>query len=166
MKKTELETMIREVVRKECKTALYEALTELFGSTQPKQQTIVSKPKIKESVQPNPVVEIKKTFTKNPILNSILNETANDPATYSRLKAMSSGTSVPSGEGVDISSLPGMENISFNDIAQDINEGMEFSVGKMPEITPTFQKQSNPATTKMAEIFKKSLELSKSKQGF
>ena len=64
-KKTNVRTLIRTIVREEVAMAIHEVITEL---KQPVQQVSQPTPKRK-------VVE-KKTFTKNSILNDILNETA------------------------------------------------------------------------------------------
>tara|TARA_R100001443_G_scaffold110179_1_gene121953 strand:+ start:1506 stop:1940 length:435 start_codon:yes stop_codon:yes gene_type:complete len=65
MKKSQLKTMIRQIVREEVAMAINEVITEL---KQPTQQVSQPKPKKK-------VIE-KKEFTKNSILNDVLNETA------------------------------------------------------------------------------------------
>jgi len=65
-KKTNVKTLIRGIVREEVALAIQEVVKEL---KQPIQK--VSKPKQKEKL-----VE-KKKFSKNPLLNDILNETAN-----------------------------------------------------------------------------------------
>ena len=66
-KKTNIRQVIRKIVREEVAMAINEVITEL---KQPTQQ--VSKPKPKKKI-----VE-KQTFTKNSILNDVLNETAMD----------------------------------------------------------------------------------------
>jgi len=63
-KKTNMRTLIRQIVREEVAMAIQEVITEL---KQPTQQ--VSQP------QPKKIVE-KKTFSKNSVLNDVLNETA------------------------------------------------------------------------------------------
>ena len=68
-KKTNARTIIRKIVREEVAMAIGEVITEL---KQPNQQVLKSKPKKK-------VVEGKRKyqkFTKNSVLNDILNETA------------------------------------------------------------------------------------------
>tara|TARA_R100001443_G_C3330186_1_gene172131 strand:- start:417 stop:842 length:426 start_codon:yes stop_codon:yes gene_type:complete len=68
-KKTNVRTLIRGIVREEVAMAIKEVITELKKPTQQ-----ISKPKRK-------VVEGKRTykkFTKNSVLNDILNETAQD----------------------------------------------------------------------------------------
>jgi hypothetical protein len=61
-KKTNIKTIIRQIVREEVAMAIKEVITELKQPTQ-------SKP------QPKKIVE-KKSFSKNSVLNDILNETA------------------------------------------------------------------------------------------
>ena len=62
-KKTNVRTMIRKIVREEVAMAIQEVITEL---KQPTQQ--ISKP--------THVVDEKKSFSKNSVLNDVLNETA------------------------------------------------------------------------------------------
>ena len=62
MKKSELKTMVRTIVREEVAMAIQEVITELKQPTQ-------SQP------QPKKIVE-KKSFTSNSVLNDVLNETA------------------------------------------------------------------------------------------
>ena len=76
-KKTNIRTMIRQIVREEVAMAINEVITEL---KQPAQQ--VSKPKPKKKI-----IE-KQSFTKNSILNDVLNETAMDE----EWKTMGDGT--------------------------------------------------------------------------
>ena len=68
MKKTELRTMVRTIVREEVAMAIHEVITEL---KQPIQQT--SKP-----TQPNKPIQEKKHYSSNSVLNDVLNETAQD----------------------------------------------------------------------------------------
>ena len=63
-KKANIRTVIRKIVREEVAMAIQEVITELKKPTQ-------SKP------QPQKIVE-KKSFTKNSVLNDVLNETASD----------------------------------------------------------------------------------------
>ena len=64
-KKTNIKAVIRQIVREEVAMAINEVITEL---KQPTQQVSQPKPKKK-------IVE-KQTFTKNSILNEVMNETA------------------------------------------------------------------------------------------
>ena len=77
-KKKNIKTVIRQIVREEVAMAIHEVITELKQPTQQK----VSQPKPKKKI-----VE-KKEFTKNSILNDVLNETAMDD----EWKTMSGGT--------------------------------------------------------------------------
>ena len=63
-KKPNIKTIIRQIVREEVSMAIKEVITEL-------KQPSESKP------QPKKIVE-KKSFTKNSVLNDVLNETAQD----------------------------------------------------------------------------------------
>jgi len=63
-KKTNIKTIIRQVVREEVAMAIKEVITEL-------KQPIESQP------QPKKIVE-KKQYTENSVLNDVLNETAQD----------------------------------------------------------------------------------------
>ena len=61
MKKSELKSMIRQIVREEVAMSIQEVITELRQPTQSK-----------------PIKPVKKkSFTKNSVLNDVLNETAN-----------------------------------------------------------------------------------------
>ena len=61
-KKTNIKTIIRQIVREEVAMAIQEVITELKQPTQS---------------QPKKIVE-KKSFTSNSVLNDVLNETAQD----------------------------------------------------------------------------------------
>jgi hypothetical protein len=63
-KKTNIKTIIRQIVREEVAMAIKEVITELRQPTQ-------SQP------QPKKIVE-KKSYTNNSVLNDVLNETAQD----------------------------------------------------------------------------------------
>ena len=63
-KKTNIKTIIRQIVREEVAMAIKEVITELKQPTE-------SQP------QPKKIVE-KKSFTSNSVLNDVLNETAQD----------------------------------------------------------------------------------------
>ena len=63
-KKTNIKTIIRQIVREEVAMAIKEVITEL------------NKP-IESQPQPKKIVE-KKSFTSNSVLNDVLNETAQD----------------------------------------------------------------------------------------
>ena len=63
-KKPNIKTIIRQIVREEVAIAIKEVITEL-------------KQPIKSQPQPKKIIE-KKSFTKNSVLNDVLNETAQD----------------------------------------------------------------------------------------
>jgi len=67
--KSKLSNVIRKIVREEVAMAIGEVITELKHPVQ-----------VNENSQPNvkKVVNTKKKFSDNPVLNDILNETAND----------------------------------------------------------------------------------------
>ena len=71
MKKSELKTLVRQIVREEVAMAIHEVITELKQPTT-KENKVVKQPKKKK------VVSEKKHYTKNSILNEVMNETAND----------------------------------------------------------------------------------------
>ena len=73
-KKTNIKTIIRQMVREEVAMAIQEVITELKQPTQ-------------SNPQPKKIVE-KKSFTKNSILNEVMNETANSE----EWKSMGGGT--------------------------------------------------------------------------
>ena len=66
-KKTNIKAVIRKIVREEVAMAIQEVITELKQPSLSSQQ--VSQPKPKKIVE-------KKSFTKNSVLNDVLNETA------------------------------------------------------------------------------------------
>ena len=100
-KKTNIKTVIRKIVREEVAMAIQEVITEL---KQPTQQ--VSQP------QPRKKIVEKKQFTKNSILNDVLNETVADE----EWKTMGGGTYDSSKMNDLVKSNMG---ITQNDIAAD-----------------------------------------------
>ena len=76
MKKSELRTIIRTMVREEVAMAIQEVITEIKQpSTQIAKKTSTKKDKIVE----------KKNFSSNSIINDILNETAQKPSDWDTL---------------------------------------------------------------------------------
>ena len=67
MKKIELKTMIRKMVREEVAMAIGEVITELKQPTQ-------AEPTQSQPIKP---IQEKKHYSKNSVLNDVLNETAN-----------------------------------------------------------------------------------------
>ena len=116
-KKTNIRTMIRQIVREEVAMAINEVITELkqpsLSSTQPK-------PKKK-------IVE-KKQFTKNSILNEVMNETAQSD----EWKTMGGGT-------YDSSKMNEVMGKSYGDM---MNSNSPISVdGKTPDfLTKDYSK--------------------------
>jgi len=79
MKKSELKFMIREIVREEVALSIKAVVNELTQPTQnSKSQQVVVEKKVNEN----------KSFTKNSILNEVMNETASDE----EWKTMGGGT--------------------------------------------------------------------------
>ena len=72
-KKTKIRTIIRQIVREEVAMAINEVITEL---KQPTQIMTSTTDKIRKNKKPKKKVVEKKQFTKNSILNDVLNETA------------------------------------------------------------------------------------------
>ena len=69
MKKSELKTIVREIVREEVAKSIHEVISELKQPTV-KKKTITKKQPKKKMVE-------KKQYTSNSVLNDVLNETAN-----------------------------------------------------------------------------------------
>lgn len=171
MKKSELESMIREAVRKECKDAFYDVLTEMFSEKQPQ----ISK-NIKREVRredPKPKTEPKK-FCNDPILNQLLAETADNPVTTTRMLA--SRETVPSylGELPTLTSPQAVPS-SIDEIKQ-LNESAVSSI--QPHMSHTVEEMQYQASnvpdmfgfaqngkSRFAEVLKKSMEKSKQKMG-
>ena len=71
MKKSELRTLVRTIVREEVAMVIHEVITELKEPAVV-EKTTTQKPKKKK------VVKEKQHFTSNSVLNDVLNETANE----------------------------------------------------------------------------------------
>ena len=116
-KKTNIRQVIRKIVREEVAMAIHEVITEL---KQPTQQVSQPKPKKK-------IVE-KQTFTKNSILNAVLNETAMDE----EWKTMGGGT-----YGSD--KMNEVLGKSYGDMMSDKpNRNLAASMGVDPNNAPDF----------------------------
>ena len=72
MKKSEIKTTIRQIVREEVAMAIHEVITEL---KQPSQLMTAATGEIRKTKPKKKVVE-KKDYTSNSVLNDVLNETA------------------------------------------------------------------------------------------
>jgi hypothetical protein len=126
--KTKIKTMIRQIVREEVAMAIQEVITEL---KKPIQQ--VSNPKPKEKV-----VEGRRTykkFTKNSVLNDVLNETAQSD----EWKTLGGGT-------YDSNRVNEVATPSYKDLMNDNNEinpdNMVASMGTNPERVPNHLKKA------------------------
>ena len=128
-KKQNIKTIIRQIVREEVAMAIKEVITEL-------KQPSESKP------QPKKIVE-KKSFTKNSVLNDVLNETAQDG---------------------DWKTLGGGEFTT-----ERMNDIVGKNYGDMMNTTPQQVPSSDPMSQFLnkdySEVLKKSIEKSKNKLG-
>jgi hypothetical protein len=134
-KKTNIRTMIRQIVREEVAMAIGEVVNELKQPSLSSQQVSQPKPKKK-------IVE-KKQFTNNSVLNDILNETASD----SDWKTMGEGT-------YDSSKMDEVMQSSYGDMMN--GNSNQISVAGQ---TPDFLKKD------YREVLKKTEEKSKAKRG-
>ena len=128
-KKPNIKTIIRQIVREEVAMAINEVITELKQPTQ-------SKPKPKKIVE-------KKSFTKNSVLNDVLNETAQDG---------------------DWKTLGGGEFTTDR-----MNELVGGQYGDMmnqqPQVVPSSDPMSQFLNKDYSEVLEKSIEKSKNKIG-
>ena len=118
-KKTNVKTLIRQIVREEVAMAINEVITEL---KKPVQQVSQPKPKKK-------IVE-KKQFTKNAILNEVMNETAQSE----EWKTMG-------GETYDSSKMGEVLGKSYGNMMDDSsqpNGNLAASMGIDPKKAPNF----------------------------
>ena len=119
MKKEELVSIIRGVVREEVERTLPNVLVEILASKVAEQELVserISAPVSRKAVshQPQPT----KKFSTNPILNQILNETQGGVPTDPETEMVSAEMSVP---GAQVSILDKMKGIS----AEQLNENKE-----------------------------------------
>ena len=122
-KKTNIKTIIRQIVREEVAMAIKEVITEL-------KQPIESQPKPKKIIE-------KKSFTKNSVLNDILNETAQSD----EWKTMGDGTYDSNKINDVMSSQYGDMMTSSNKINAD---AMIASMGEDPStVSDAFSKSFN-----------------------
>ena len=142
-KKTNIKTIIRQIVREEVAMAIQEVITEL---KQPTQQQ-VSQPKPKKKI-----VE-KKKFSKNSVLNDLLNETARDDD----WKTMGGGT-------FDSGKVNQVMSSQYGDMMSDNNADAKIvSMGKNPDQVPDHVKDA--LVKDYSAVLKASQEKSKNKQG-
>ena len=127
--KTNIKTIIRKIVREEVAMAIGEVITELKQPTQ-------------TQPQPKKIIE-KKSFTKNSVLNDVLNETAQDG---------------------DWKTLGGGEFTSDR-----MNELVGRQYGDMmnqqPQVVPSSDPMSQFLNKDYSEVLEKSIEKSKMKHG-
>ena len=128
-KKPNIKTMIRQIVREEVAMAIKEVITELKQPTE-------SKP------QPKKIIE-KKSFTKNSVLNDVLNETAQDG---------------------DWQTLGGGE---FTTDRMNELVGRQYGdmMNQQPQVVPSSDPMSQFLNKDYSEVLEKSIEKSKNKLG-
>jgi hypothetical protein len=147
-KKTNIRTMIRQIVREEVAMAIHEVITELKQPSLSSQQVSQPKPKKK-------IVE-KKTFSKNSILNDVINETAQ----AEEWKQMGGGT-YDSGKMNEV--LSSQYGDLMNDSTEVNSDAMVASMGVNPDKAPDVVK--NMFTKDYSKLLKKVDEKSKQKRG-
>ena len=134
-KKTNIRTVIKKIVREEVAMAIQEVITEL---KQPTQQ--VSKPKQKRKI-----VEKQQNYSKNPVLNDVLNETAMNED----WKSITSN-----GAGKTLNSISTTMSDSYGEMmgsSQDINvDEMAVEANVNPEAVP--EHISNALTRDYSEL--------------
>ena len=107
MKSDKLKLFIRKIFREEVAMAIHEVITEL------KQPVNVQKPK----PQPKPIIENKKTFSNNNILNDILNETAQGNTSLEENNNFMSEQSVQLNEGTN-NGIPDFLNKDYSEVVK------------------------------------------------
>ena len=128
-KKPNIKTIIRQIVREEVAMAIKEVITEL-------KQPIESQP------QPKKIIE-KKSFTKNSVLNDVLNETAQDDG----WKTMGGGEYTSD----RMNELVGRQ---YGDM-----------MNQQPQVVPSSDPMSQFLNKNYSEVLEKSIEKSKNKHG-
>ena len=123
-KKTKIRTIIRQIVREEVAMSINEVITEL---KQPTQIMTSTTDKIRKNKKPKKKVVEKKQFTKNSILNDVLNETAQSD----EWKTMGEGT-------YDSSKMNQVMSSQYGDLmngdSETVNaDAMVASMGKNPD---------------------------------
>ena len=151
-KVSKLKTVIRRIVREEVAMAIHEVITEL---KQPTQVVGSSSGKIRQSKPKKKIVE-KKTFSKNSIINDVLNETAMDD----EWKTMGGGTYTSDRMNEVVSSQYGDLMNSGGDVNPD---AMVASMGVDPNQVDDSVK--NIFTKDYRSLMKKVDEKSKQKRG-
>ena len=139
-KKKNIRTFIRGMVREEVAMAIQEVITELKQPVQQVQQKI-SKPKQQKIIE-------KKTFSKNSVLNDVLNETA-----------MSDMEDWPSMGGGTFDS--DSANQILSSAYSDVNPGTDMSNGDIIATPDAPDNIKNLFNKDYGQILKKSIEKSK-----
>ena len=143
-KKTNIRTMIRQIVREEVAMAIKEVITEL------------RKPSLSSQPKPKKKIVEKKQFTKNSILNEVMNETAQSE----EWKSMGGGT-------YDSSKMNEVLGKSYSDTMNGDNEinsdAMVASMGVNPKVVDDSVK--NIFTKDYRSLMKKLDEKKKQKLG-
>ena len=139
-KKKNIRTLIRGIVREEVAMAIQEVITELKQPVQQVQQKI-TKPKQQKIIE-------KKTFSKNSVLNDVLNETA-----------MSDMEDWPSMGGGTFDS--DSANQILSSAYSDVNPGTDMSNGDIIATPDAPDNIKNLFNKDYGQILKKSIEKSK-----
>ena len=148
-KKTNVRTLIRQIVREEVAMAIGEVVNELKQPTLSSKQVSQSKPKKK-------VVE-KKNYTTNSVLNDVINETAQSE----EWKTMGGGT-YDSGKMNEV--LSSQYGDLMTDNSGEVNpDAMVASMGINPDKAPDAVK--NMFKKDYRSILKKSIQKSDAKRG-
>ena len=128
-KKPNIKTIIRQIVREEVAMAIKEVITELKQPTE-------------SELQPKKIVE-KKSFTKNSVLNDVLNETAQDG---------------------DWKTLGGGEFTS-NRMNELVGRQYGDMMNEQPQVVPSSDPMSQFLNKDYSQVLEKSIEKSKIKHG-
>jgi len=128
-KKPNIKTIIRKIVREEVAMAIGEVVNELKQPTE-------------SELQPKKIVE-KKSFTKNSVLNDVLNETAQDG---------------------DWKTLGGGEFTS-NRMNELVGRQYGDMMNEQPQVVPSSDPMSQFLNKDYSQVLEKSIEKSKIKHG-
>jgi hypothetical protein len=155
MKKSDFENFIRKIVSEEVRKQLPSVISEAFQSMVNEKPIIepqLKKPSIqKGATTPKPF----KQYTKNPILNQILNETTND------LKARDHMS------GPSVGLLESMDKIMANDdavVTGDMRELMSESVGSPTSVLDVKQHLPEPVKNALTRDYRKFMKAVDSKK--
>ena len=121
MKKSEIKTTIRQIVREEVAMSIHEVITEL---KQPPQLMTAATGEIRKTKPKKKVVE-KKDYTSNSILNDVLNETAH----AEEWKSMGGGT-------FDSSKMNDVMGKSYGDMMNNSSTNTDGSLARQMGMNP------------------------------